>query len=522
MDIKENVGQRLMIGIRGAYLDPETENHLKEIQPGSVILFTRNISSAAQVAQLISRIKHILPLPPLIAIDQEGGRVIRFTSDITVFPGNMALGAAGSPDLACEQGFVSALQLKEIGIDINLAPVVDVITSHHNPGITIRSFGDDPQKVADLAVAFIAGTQAAGVAAVAKHFPGKGAADLDAHLDLPTISLPRETFEAVHLYPFRKAIESRVRGIMSTHVHYPSLDSTGGHPATFSPRIVKDYIRTRLAFDGLIFSDDLEMGAIARHYPIDTACLEAARAGHDMLLLCSDYRLQKKGFATLVDAYTASILPREELEASVARLNTLRKFCQTGVPPDRHAPPRHPEILAEQIARQAVTIISDGKHLLPLDGHRLNALLLLIPDLSASPALEDGYEPTEGHFLIRQCRRHFRGNCEWRFFTLNPGDEEIEACINHHNRQKPCMLFISNARGNEGQKQLIKRVRRCSAAAIFVLLDNPFDYEFLNPEDTCLTSYGFRKNQLKALLEVIFGKAKAQGTLPFRKESCLQ
>ena len=318
-----------MVGITGEELDRETEKHLKEIRPGAVILFKRNISSSAQVTQLISHINHTLPVPPLIAIDQEGGRVIRFTRDITVFPGNMALGAAGSPELAYQQGFTSALQLKAIGIDINLAPVVDVITSHHNPGITIRSFGDDPQKVADLASAFIKGTQQAGVAAVAKHFPGKGAAYLDAHIDLPTVALPEESFEEIHRYPFRQAIENGVQGIMSTHVHYPTLDSTGDHPATFSPGIVKEHLRARCAFDGLIFSDDLEMGAIAKHYPIDETCLLATRAGHDMLLICSDYQQQKQGFYALVEAYTTSLLPREELEASIARINTLRRFCQT-------------------------------------------------------------------------------------------------------------------------------------------------------------------------------------------------
>jgi beta-N-acetylhexosaminidase len=520
MDSKEKVGQRLMIGITGEHLDRETEKHLKEIQPGSVILFKRNISSAVQVAQLISHIKNIVPLPPLIAIDQEGGRVIRFTKDITVFPGNMALGAAGFLDLAYQQGFTSALQLKEIGIDINLAPVVDVITSHHNPGITIRSFGDDPQKVADLASAFINGTQKAGVAAVAKHFPGKGAAHLDAHIDLPTIDLPEEAFEEIHRYPFKKAIENRVQGIMSTHVHYPTLDSTGDHPATFSPRIVKDYIRTRYTFDGLIFSDDLEMGAIAQHYPIDKTCLKATRAGHDMLLICSDYQLQKQGFDALVKAYTTSLLPREELEASIARINTVRQFCQTQLPPDHSTRAPHPETLAEQIAQQAITIISDEKHLIPVNSHKVNdALLLLIPDLSETPALEEGYEPTEKHLLIKECTGHFPGICQFHFFSLNPKAGEIDGFTKRNNRHRTCIVFISNAQGNDGQKQLIKRVRQCYDNTIFVLLDNPFDYEFLNSRDTCLTSYGFRKHQIVALANVIFGKAEAEGNLPFRKES---
>jgi len=519
MDIKEKVGQRLMIGITGEHLDRKTEEHLKEIQPGSVILFKRNISSAAQVAQLISHIKHTLSSPPLIAIDQEGGRVIRFTRDITVFPGNMALGAAGSLDLAYQQGFTSGLQLKEIGIDINLAPVVDVITSHHNPGITIRSFGDDPQKVADLASAFIKGTQQAGVAAVAKHFPGKGAAQLDAHIDLPTVALPEKTFEKIHRYPFRKAIENGVQGIMSTHVHYPALDSTEDHPATFSPNIVKEYLRTRCTFDGLIFSDDLEMGAIAKHYPIDKTCLLATRAGHDMLLICSDYQLQKQGFEALVEAYTTSILSREELEASIARIHTLRRFCQTSLPLDHTTRVPHPETLAEHIAQQAITIISDERNLLPVDTHKAGNILLLIPDLSEAPALEEGYDPTEEHLLIKECTGHFHGTCEFHFFSLDPKAGELAGLTKRNKRSRTCILFISNAQGNDGQKQLIKRVRQCYDNPIFVLLDNPFDYEFLNSRDTCLTSYGFRKTQIMALANVIFGKAEAAGNLPFRKEA---
>ncbi len=283
-----------MVGISGTTIDSETRKHLQEIKPGSVILFSRNISSVRQVEKLIAQLHELLPSPPLIAIDQEGGRVIRFTKGITVFPGNMALGAAGSIELSYQQGLLSALQLKETGIDLNLAPVVDVITSHHNPGITIRSFGDNPERVSDLAAAFIKGTQKAGVAAVAKHFPGKGAAEVDAHFDLPTVSRPRKAFEKIHLFPFKKAVENGVKGIMSTHVYYPKLESKKQCPATFSRKIVGDYIRTKLNYDGLIFSDDLEMGAIVKHNTIEEACLKATRAGHDMLLICSNYQWQKQ------------------------------------------------------------------------------------------------------------------------------------------------------------------------------------------------------------------------------------
>jgi beta-N-acetylhexosaminidase len=516
MNTKEKVGQRLMIGINGKTIDSETKEHLLAIKPGSVILFSRNISSAEQVQALIAQIIELLPSPPLIAIDQEGGRVIRFTKDITVFPGNMALGAADSPDLAYQQGVLSAYQLKKLGITLNLAPVVDVITSHHNPGITIRSFGDDPLRVSELAVALIQGTQEMGVAAVAKHFPGKGAAEVDAHINLPTVTIPRNTFEKTHLFPFIRATENGVRGIMSTHIHCPELDSKDNHPATFSPKIVKDLIRTKLNYNGVIFSDDLEMGAIVKHYPIKDVCLKATLAGHDMLLICSNYQHQSQGFEALVNGYHNSLLSVEELDTSVERIRNMKNFCSSKTPLDQHKAPYDPEDIATQIAKKSITVISDDKHLLPIDSKKAKDIFLIIPDLSALPALEEGYEPTDTHFLIKECMRYFNGKFAFNFFSLNPGPEEIARLAKSGSQHPLCVVFISNAQGNEGQRHLIEKLHQCENNFIFALMDNPFDLEFLNSDDTCITSYGFRKIQLLSLIKVIFGKAEAQGSLPFK------
>ena len=505
-----------MIGINGKTIDSETKEHLLAIKPGSVILFSRNIASAEQVQALISQINELLPSPPLIAIDQEGGRVIRFTKDITVFPGNMALGAADSPDLAYKQGILSAYQLKKLGINLNLAPVVDVITSHGNPGITIRSFGDDPLRVSELAIALIQGTQEMGVAAVAKHFPGKGAAEVDAHIDLPTVTIPRNTFEKIHLFPFKRATENGVMGIMSTHIHCPELGSEEPYPATFSQKIVRNFIRTKLNYNGVIFSDDLEMGAIVKHYPIKDVCLKATLAGHDMLLICSNYQHQKKGFEALVNGYDNSLLSIEELDTSVERIRNMKNFCSSKTPLDQHKAPYDPENIAEQIAQESITVISDNKQLLPIDSKKAKDIFFLIPDLSALPALEEGYEPTDKHFLIKECMRYFNGKFVFNFFPLNPGPDEIEQTAKSSSKHPLCVVFISNAQGNEGQKILIEKLHQCENNFIFVLLDNPFDLEFLNSDDTCITSYGFRKIQLLSLIKVIFGKSEAKGKLPFK------
>lgn len=517
MDIKEKVGQRLMIGINGKTIDSETEKQLLEIKPGSIILFSRNISSTEQVSTLITHIHELLPSPPIIAIDQEGGRVIRFTKEITVFPGNMALGAADSLDLAYQQGLLSAYQLKKIGINLNLAPVVDVITSSHNPGITIRSFSDDPQRVSELAISLFKGMQKIGVAAVAKHFPGKGAAEVDAHINLPTVSISGKVFEKIHLFPFKKAVENGVKGIMSTHIYCPTLDSKGHYPATFSQKIVKDYIRTKLNYKGVIFSDDLEMGAIAKHYSIDEACLKATLAGHDMLLICSNYQRQKRSFYALLDAYNTSQLPLEELEMNLERIQNLKNFCNTKIPFSQHNTSGNADASAQQIALQSITIISNDKQLLPIDTKKIKDLHLLIADLSELPTLEEGYEPTEKHFLIEECKHYFPDKLTFHFYPLNPEPGGIERTTKPGNKHSLCMVFISNAQGNEGQKLLIKKLHQWDSNLIFVLMDNPFDLEFLNPRDTCLTSYGFRKIQLLSLLKVMFGKAEATGKLPFKE-----
>ena len=395
--------------------------------------------------------------------------------------------------------------------------MVDVITSHHNPGITIRSFSDNPEKVSSLATAFIKGTQEAGVAAVAKHFPGKGAAEVDAHIDLPTVAVPRKTFETIHLFPFKKAAENGVKGIMSTHIYCPALDGRRLSPATFSPKIVRDYLRTRLHFEGVIFSDDLEMGAIAKHYPIEEACLKATAAGHDMLLICSNYQRQKQGFRSLVDAYDTGQLPAEEFERSVKRIKKVKKFCTMNTSLTAEDTSLQSDALARRIAEQSITIISDDTHLIPLNNKKTNQLLMLIPDLSPLPVREKGYDPTEHHFLIKECARSFIGTRTFHFFPLNPGKREIDQIKKLVNRHHLCLAFISNAQGNEGQRLLIKELQKLKNDIIFALMDNPFDYEFLSTHTTCITSYGLRKIQLISLLKIIAGKAKATGTLPFEK-----
>jgi beta-N-acetylhexosaminidase len=233
-------GQLFMFGAYGTKPSRKTIQLFKSTGATGLLLLARNIESPAQTKAFIDRLQQSLGRSLLVAIDHEGGWVLRFKKGLTTFPGNAALGRTADPALAYEVGRQMALELFPLGIRMNLAPVLDVSTKNYNPGIGIRSFGQDPTLVGKLGAAFTRGLQDHSVSACAKHFPGKGAATVDAHVDLPTIKLPRAGFIKTHLAPFKAATAAGVDAVMTSHVRFPAFDSV---LATFSKKIVGDVLR---------------------------------------------------------------------------------------------------------------------------------------------------------------------------------------------------------------------------------------------------------------------------------------
>ncbi|MDD5642846.1 MAG: glycoside hydrolase family 3 N-terminal domain-containing protein, partial [Syntrophales bacterium] len=221
MKLEELIGQRLVIGIPGTRVTPEIVRHFQELHAGGLILYRINFENPAQLKKLIAGLEEALGRKLLVMADHEGGRVIMFREGITVFPDNQALGTTGKIDYARQQGEIEAQELRQLGLDINLAPVLDVLTEAYSPNIGIRSYGRDWRLVARMGAARIAGMQKNGLSACAKHFPGKGHAPVDAHLGLPVINSTWAEMEASHLRPFVKAIESGVDLVMSSHPYYP-------------------------------------------------------------------------------------------------------------------------------------------------------------------------------------------------------------------------------------------------------------------------------------------------------------
>lgn len=313
-------GQRLLVGFDGTRFDDALRTRIVDLKVGGLILFARNIVSPEQLAALCRAAQRCAAdcgQPPLmIAIDQEGGRVARLPPPFTQFPE----GAPGIATLAAAERFaaVTAAELAEAGVTVDLAPVMDVATPEGGGVMDRRALGSTPLAVAARGVAVISGLQSRGVMAVAKHFPGLGRTRLDSHLDLPALALEESELESHELIPFRAAAAAGVGGIMLAHLRCAAIDPDW--PASLSAAAVEGWLRRRWGYRGLVLTDDLEMGAITRHFPLETAVRRAVAAGVDLLLVCHSLEKQRDAVGVIGEAIASEVRARRQAEIAVARI----------------------------------------------------------------------------------------------------------------------------------------------------------------------------------------------------------
>jgi beta-N-acetylhexosaminidase len=320
----DKIGQLFMVGFDGTTVSPDLAAFIKEYKPGGVILFSRNLESAEQIVQLTNDLQRCSPHSPLlISIDQEGGRVSRLPKDFTIFPPCEVLGLCNSSDLAYAAAATTAKELRAVGINMNMSPVLDVNSNPANPVIGDRAFGSTPEPVCELGVATAGGLQDNGVVACGKHFPGHGDTTADSHKELPIVTAPRERLERTELPSFRHAAAKGVATMMTAHVLYPALDQE--RPATLSPAIIGTILRQELQYDGVVLTDDLEMHAIIDHYGIEEATVRSILAGCDMPLICKDRNREVAAIGALDKAIADGTISPERLEQSLTRVARLKQ-----------------------------------------------------------------------------------------------------------------------------------------------------------------------------------------------------
>ena len=325
MSDAEKVGQLLMIGIQGTELDADSRFMLSEYHIGGIILFDRNMKSQEQVRALNDSLQKNASdagLPLFLAIDEEGGAVARMKEAFPPPPAAAEIGRTGDPQAAYRYAADTAHGLKAMGVNLNFAPVADLGATYG------RSYANDAATATKFVAAALEGHSDAGLLATIKHFPGLGRGESDTHEDTVTVHADRAALEASDLVPFREMIAKRNAAknakeasgwfIMATHTMYPALDAK--NPASLSPAILQSLLREELSYDGVIVTDDLEMGAISRHYGFDRAGVEAILAGADLVLVCHDYAHETAVYNGLLKAVKSGEISKDRLDASVRRI----------------------------------------------------------------------------------------------------------------------------------------------------------------------------------------------------------
>ena len=358
------IGQKLLLAFHGKQ-QPSQEmiELIKNYKPAGFTLFrSMNIGNLEEVSQLTDKLQHLAKtagLPPfLICTDQEGGQLMA-VGDCTPLPGNMALGATRSTELAYKAGYVLGRELAALGINVNYAPSADVNINPHNPVIGTRSFSDDPSLVGELASAVIYGIQSQGVAATVKHFPGHGDTQTDSHIGMPVIPHDMDRLRRVELPPFANAIQAGVKMVMTAHLGVQAIDGEKPLPATLSKRIITGLLRQELGYSGVVVSDAMNMQAIRQGQLLGEDALQAVLAGVDLLLLADDPADYERVFVALSKAIQSGSLARVSVSESVERILNLKNLLAAhATQPDLRVIrcEQHLQI-ADEIAERSITLV---------------------------------------------------------------------------------------------------------------------------------------------------------------------
>lgn len=387
MTLREKAAQMIMPWVIGDFAPAGSASRERVLQyvregVGGVIV---SVGSPTEVAAKLNALQREAAVPLLVAADLETGAGFRFRGAVqmpgtielggaTDFPSLMAVGATGEAALAYEMGRVTALEARALGVHVPFAPVLDVNNNPENPIINVRSFGEDPVLVSTMGAAFVRGVQEHGAVATGKHFPGHGDTGVDSHLELPTIPHDRARMDSVELRPFRAAIRAGMGAVMTAHITVPTLNGGNGDPATLSSRVLTGVLRGEMGFSGLIFTDAMDMRAISGRLGVGEAAVRAVEAGADVILMPPSVKDALQG---ILDAVCAGRIPEARIDASVRRILDLKEALglnrRAVVPleeiPEKVGIPANTAV-AEEIAERSLTLIRNGRNLLPLRGTR--------------------------------------------------------------------------------------------------------------------------------------------------------
>ena len=584
LTLKQQLGQKLMLDLR-YYCEQDTgeqkcrtpvtrlpadlANIISKHNIGGVILFAENIDTVPQVIKLNNDLqqaaaKSELGLPLFISIDQEGGRVARIPRDVgTSFTGNMSIGATykeHGTHFATESARIIAEELLALGVNVNYAPTVDVNMNPDNPVINVRSYGEDPQLVAKLGGAQVAGFENNGVISSLKHFPGHGDTNVDSHTGLPKVMHDKETIWQQDLPPFKDIIKNQQPGmIMTAHIQYPALDDstfvskegkTMIKPATMSRKIITDLLRDELGYQGVVITDALDMAGISHFFEPIEAVVNTFAAGVDIALMPIEIRSPKdlEVLEALIDRLEQEVqrgtLNADEITASATRILKLKeKFKLTTKLDDEAAIKKAQLLLGDQshrkveaeLALAAITEVKNENNTLPLNIKSGTKVHIIMPDTRKCFALQQALLDNTNTLLSFSCTSLQGYEPISTLKEMNEADVIIAA--NASPKQSAVEVggmddladnpefAIAMADQSAALESLLKQAKLANKKTVFVSLRAPYDIsQFGKFADAVLATYAYNIDidteekiagpAFTALAKVLMGKASANGQLP--------
>lgn len=518
MTLEEKIGQMICCRYSGGFVNRDSDflGDLKVLvvdqKVGGLILFGGNVYETAHLTNVLQEMAEI---PLLISSDLERGLGNQIDG-ATLFPPLMSLGAVGSEDLAYDIGRITAIEALAVGIHVTYAPVVDVNINPENPIINTRSFGEDPEAVSRLGVAFIKGCQENGLIATAKHFPGHGDTSSDSHSVLPEVAGDRDRLEKVELYPFRKAIAAGVQAIMTGHLHFPALDPTADLPATLSHPIITELLREKLEFKGIIVTDAMDMGGVTTLYSTEEAALRAVNAGVDMILLPPK---PKEVIDSLVEKVRSGEISEERIDQSVKRILEakarvglhINKLVNLDALDEKIASKEHLQV-AVQAFENSITLVKYTPNLLPLSGEKKIAVF----SLSSDPG---------SYFAGRSFVQEIKNRCPLAsefYADAFTGSEFLQEAVKKAADADAVVIGLFSRLGaRKGSVdidlrhvQTVKDLVKGGVPVVAVSFGSPYFIKHFPEVDAYLCAYRFAAEAQRAAVRALFGEIDIKGMLP--------
>lgn len=535
LTLEEKVGQLVFPKLYGNFTNTESDEWKRlaglvtRHRVGGFVVYAGDVFESAMI---INKLQELADVPLLISADFERGLAMR-TRRTTAFPEAMALAATRSPDLAYRMGRIVAAEARALGVHQNFAPVADINVHPENPVINIRSYGEDPNWVAEIAAAYAKGLQDGGVIATAKHFPGHGDVTIDSHIGLPSLSVTPGRLDSMELFPFRKLIADRVKSVMIGHIAVPSIDSTN-LPATLSSKLTTELLQGQIGYDGLVVADALEMFGVLNSFKLDEASIRAVEAGIDVLLAPAPGSEN-----TVIDAVKNAVMSgrisQERINVSVRKILAAKKslgldeqrFVDLSHISDIVGAPSHWET-AKTIARSSVTVLRND-YVLPLQrvGVKTKIALVVVSDNDdyrtevnrpGAPLITN---ERVGNYFATQLRRRFAGVETLRLDPRSNAMEFDSILIRLRTADVIIAPVYVKARSGSGRfglpQQLINWTNALALQGkptVFVAMGSPYILDTLKNGSAYVCAYSDGELSTEAVVEALFGEIPVRGKLP--------